>query len=251
MKQTIFVKTLMGIFCIPLICSCVDNERDLFQEPEKIPKEQFFDFDMNQSLALDIDYGFKEEYTVLFEIYDQDPIEVNDKDGSWKKKEVEPFYRAATDKHGKFSEDGISIPADISEVWLSSDYLGTASPVKLTINADHRISFNQNDYVKSLLEKASTPISRGATANQHKYLDVWTLLPGMDWDDNGRPNNLSKEKNIPPADVLYNIKSIFDKAGGRNIHDNYPEFFNGDMISDIPITKDTEVSLVFVNSSAA
>ena len=46
---------------------------------------------MNQSLALDIDYGFKEEYTVLFEIYDQDPIEVNDKDGSWKKKEVEPF----------------------------------------------------------------------------------------------------------------------------------------------------------------
>ena len=66
MKQTIFVKTLMGIFCIPLICSCVDNERDLFQEPEKIPKEQFFDFDMNQSLALDIDYGFKEEYTVLF-----------------------------------------------------------------------------------------------------------------------------------------------------------------------------------------
>ena len=64
MKQTIFVKTLMGIFCIPLICSCVDNERDLFQEPEKIPKEQFFDFDMNQSLALDIDYGFKEEYTL-------------------------------------------------------------------------------------------------------------------------------------------------------------------------------------------
>ena len=82
MKQTIFVKTLMGIFCIPLICSCVDNERDLFQEPEKIPKEQFFDFDMNQSLALDIDYGFKEEYTVLFEIYDQDPIEVNDKEQS-------------------------------------------------------------------------------------------------------------------------------------------------------------------------
>ena len=113
MKQTIFVKTLIGIFCIALISSFGQNDRDLFQEPEKIPKEQFFDFDMNQSLALDIDYGFKEEYTVLFEIYDQDPIEVNDKDGSWKKKEVEPFYRAATDKHGKFSEDGISIPADI------------------------------------------------------------------------------------------------------------------------------------------
>lgn len=41
---------------------------------------------MNQNLAIDIDYGFKEDYVVLFEIYDQDPIEVNDKDGSWKKK---------------------------------------------------------------------------------------------------------------------------------------------------------------------
>ena len=81
----------MGLFCAPLICSCVDDQRDLFQEPEKLPKESFFDFNMNQNLAIDIDYGFKEDYVVLFEIYDQDPIEVNDKDGSWKKKDIEPF----------------------------------------------------------------------------------------------------------------------------------------------------------------
>ncbi len=51
----------MGIFCIPLICSCVGTMNViLFQEPEKIPsKNSSFDFDMNQSLALDIDYGFK------------------------------------------------------------------------------------------------------------------------------------------------------------------------------------------------
>ena len=76
----------MGLFCAPLICGCVDDQRDLFQEPEKLPKESFFDFNMNQNLAIDIDYGFKEDYVVLFEIYDQDPIEVNDKDGSWKKR---------------------------------------------------------------------------------------------------------------------------------------------------------------------
>ena len=116
MRQTIFVKTLMGLFCAPLICGCVDDQRDLFQEPEKLPKESFFDFNMNQNLAIDIDYGFKEDYVILFEIYDQDPIEVNDKDGSWKKKDIEPFYRAATSKKGTFNEDGITIRADISEV---------------------------------------------------------------------------------------------------------------------------------------
>ena len=53
----------MGLFCAPLICSCVDDQRDLFQEPEKLPKESFFDFNMNQNLAIDIDYGFKEDDT--------------------------------------------------------------------------------------------------------------------------------------------------------------------------------------------
>ena len=56
----------MGLFCAPLICGCVDDQRDLFQEPEKLPKESFFDFNMNQNLAIDIDYGFKEDYVVLF-----------------------------------------------------------------------------------------------------------------------------------------------------------------------------------------
>lgn len=253
MKQTRFhFKSMtIGLLLISPFCSCVDNERDLFQEPEKLPKEDYFDFNMNQSLAVNIDYGFKEDYAVLFEIFDQNPFEANDEDGSWKKKDIEPIYRAATNKQGKFSEDGITIPADITEVWLSSDYLGTASPVKLTIGDDRRISFNQDEYIQSLLAKSAVATSRGTTTNQHKYLDDWTLLPGVDWDQNGRPNNLSAEKNIPPASVLYNIKNVFKKANGIGICQNYPSFFDGTMVSDIPIVKETEVSLVFINSSAA
>ena len=40
---------------------------------------------MNQNLAIDIDYGFKEDYVVLLKFMIK-TIEVNDKDGSWKKK---------------------------------------------------------------------------------------------------------------------------------------------------------------------
>lgn len=124
----------------------------------------------------------------------------------------------------------------MSEAWLSSDYLGAASPVKITIGADKRISFNQDAYIQSLLAK-SPALSRGITTNEHKYLDDWMHLPGVDWDDNGRPNNLSAEKNIPPASVLYNIKSVFSKKDGNGILQNYPEFFDGKMVSDIPIIK--------------
>ena len=100
------------------------------------------------------------------------------------------------------------------------------------------------------------------TVNQHTYLKEWHVLPDADWDNNGRPTNLEPKINIPPADVLYNIKYVFrkvtvkDESGKSkvmNISQNYPEFFDGSikMTSDIPIVNPTEVSLVFINSSAA
>ena len=100
------------------------------------------------------------------------------------------------------------------------------------------------------------------TVNQHTYLKEWHVLPDADWDDSGRPTNLEPKINIPPADVLYNIKYVFrkvtvkDESGKSkvmNISQNYPEFFDGSikMTSDIPIVNPTEVSLVFITSSAA
>lgn len=271
MKQTrSHLKSMtIGLLLISSFCSCVDNERNLSSEEEtkKIPKEEFFDYDMNQAVAVDIDYTFGNQtrlsgsYRILFEIYDQNPLELDesvDAITSWKKKNIEPLYRGATDQNGKYSGE-MAISANISKVWLYSDYLGTVSPLELTIEGN-RISFNQDAYIKAKQALAASK-TRGITTNQHTYLDDWHLLPGADWDENGRPNNLEDGLNIPPADILYNIKHVFRKKtvkvdGKNEIHNisyNYPEFFDGSiaMTSDIPIVKPTEVSLVFVNSSAA
>ena len=78
-----------------------------------MPKEAYFDFNMTQAVALDINYCFKSEnYRVLFDIYDQDPIEYS-ADGTVSQKDIEPIYRAVTDEEGKFSGE-MNIPADIS-----------------------------------------------------------------------------------------------------------------------------------------
>lgn len=247
MKQTkrFLIRIIIGLLLMPLISSCVDNQRDLQQESAKLPKDQYFDFNINQNVTLNIDFCFK-DYFVLFEIYSQNPIEA-DTDGSWKKKEIEPLYGASTDMQGKFSGE-LMLPSDISEVWLLSDYLGTVSPVKLAIN-NQSISFNQNTYIQKLLQQANSK-TRGVTAKKHKYLEEWTLLDGVDWDNNGRPNNLLPEVKVPPVDVLYNIKYVFRKGNSKNISDNHPEFFNGTMTSDVPIIKNTKISLAFVSSSA-
>lgn len=262
---------MAGLLLISTTCSCVDNDRDLSTEDNtpKIPKEQFFDFDMYQKVAVDIDYCFKNQtelndsYRILFEIYDQDPFIYHDEEltadgsSSWEKKDIKPIYAGATDKNGKFSGE-MTISASLSKVWLYSDYLGTV-PVELTIEGN-RVSFNQDAYIKGLKAQASSKTRGITTTNNHNVLEGWYLLPGADWDDNGRPNNLEEGLNIPPADILYNIKYVFRKENVydedgkkklKNICDNYPQFIKGDMTSDIPIVKPTEVSLVFVNSSAA
>lgn len=274
MKQTTFLlKSVMaGLLLISIICSCVDNDRNLSTEDNtsKIPKEQFFDFDMYQKVAVDIDYCFMNQtelsnsYQILFEIYDQDPFIYHNEElttdgsSSWEKKDIKHIYAGATDKNGKFSGE-MTISASLSKVWLYSDYLGTI-PVELTIEGN-RVSFNQDAYINGLKAQTSSRTRGITTTNNHNVLEGWHLLPDADWDDNGRPNNLEEGLNIPPADILYNIKYVFRKEnvivdGKKKLHsisDNYPEFFNGEikMTSDIPIVKPTEVSLVFVNSSAA
>ena len=275
MKQTISLLTnmIIGLLLLSAFSSCVDNERNLTtDERTKLPKEQFFDFNMNQTVAVTIDYGFNSEsslagsYRILFEIYDQNPIESYTEvstDGQeyegWRKKSIDYLYCASTDVNGKYTGE-MTIPSNLSKVWLYSDFLGTVSPIELTIGEDHTLSFNQNAYLKELTARA--PKSRGITDNQHNYLSDWSILPGADWDENGRPNNLEDGLNIPPADILYYIKYVFRKVtikgeDGKNklinIRDNYPDFFDEakPMSSDIPIVKPTEVNLVFVNSSAA
>lgn len=95
MKQTILKYLMIGVLIISSI-SCMDKERDLSWERRHMPKEAYFDFNMIQAVALDVDYCFKSDnYRVLFDIYDQDPIEYS-ADGSVSKKDIEPIYRAVT-----------------------------------------------------------------------------------------------------------------------------------------------------------
>ena len=139
-----------------------------------MPKEAYFDFNMIQAVALNINYCFKSDnYRVLFDIYDQDPIEYS-ADGTVSQKDIEPIYRAVTDEEGKFSGE-MNIPADISEVWLSSDYLATASPLKLTIDDSRRLSFNQDAYITALRSQTASK-TRGAVSYTHLTLPTILLV---------------------------------------------------------------------------
>lgn len=245
-KSGLPVTGMIVALCLATLNSCVSDERDLYKEPVKIPKDQYFDFNMNQEVTVNIDYGFKSGngYIILFDVYDQNPVAEN-ADGTLQKKNIDPIYRAATDGDGKFNGK-ITIPSDLSEVWLSSDYLGTVSPVKLAVGDDRTLSFNQENYINSIKNRTK---SRGITGNKHTYLDDWTVALG-DWDNYGRPDYLLPTMNIPSASIFYSIKEAFKKGDGKNITNFHPEYFTGGMISDLKIIESTKINLVFINSSA-
>lgn len=244
MKQIVFL-SLMSML---LLGSCTD--RDVYQgggeetgKNTPLKPSEVFDFSMMQQVKVNVDYGFAGDYYITFDLYSQDPMkEEND---SWIKDEsLSPVYSAPTDKKGRYSGT-VEIPSDITEVWLYTDYLGAISPVKLTIS-NGEINYNQSAYIASLQTK-----TRGTTTGGHNYLDDWMLMLGVDWDGYGMPNNMEAALSAPPAEILYSIRSTYSNISGRQIKDLHPEWLNNNTTSEIKIIKDTELSLVFVASSAS
>jgi LruC domain-containing protein len=229
-----------------MFSSCM--EKDVYKgEPQNQPLKpsEVFDFSLTKEIKVDIDYGFTNDYYVLFQLYDQDPMKLVD--DSWVKDEtLNPVYAASTDTKGQYSGT-ITIPSSITEVWLYSEYLGTVSPVKLAVS-NGTVSYNQKEYIASLQAK-----TRGTTGKGYKYPADWITMPGVDWNPYGAPSNMETGLNMPPAEILYSMKKVYANASNDYIGRKHPTWTDGtENTTEIKITKDTEVSMVFagINSSS-
>ena len=209
-------------------------------EPEKPSVEDYFDFNTMQTIKVNIDYGFN-DYLVLFELFDENPTEEPEDGSIIKKENIKGLFKASTDKSGRFSGN-VTIPARTEKIWLYSDYLGTVSPIELTIK-DKSISFNQNDYIASHRDRtrAVTPV------NEFKYPDEYKILG--DWSESGKPTYLLPKANTPDY-ILYNIKETYSTVKNKYISIVHPEFLENNFSSDIILSKATKIKLVFVNSGA-
>lgn len=205
-------------------------------EPEKPSVEDYFDFNTMQTIKVNIDYGFN-DYLVLFELFDENPTEEPEDGSIIKKENIKGLFKASTDKSGRFSGN-VTIPARTEKIWLYSDYLGTVSPIELTIK-DKSISFNQNDYIASHRDRtrAVTPV----------YPDEYKILG--DWSESGKPTYLLPKANTPDY-ILYNIKETYSTVKNKYISIVHPEFLENNFSSDIILSKATKIKLVFVNSGA-
>lgn len=218
--------------------SCQEDVYKPGGEDELPSKESYFDFATTINMQLDIDYCLQ-DYAIIFEIHSEFPL-VSLDDGSFRKNEnVKPIYRAATDTKGVFNSE-ISLPAAYSKLFLYSGYLGTVQCVELAVESN-RLYFNQDEYLASILTKA--PVTRATTSDGNTYPDGYMVLGS--WDNKGTPDYLAATRAIP-ADFMYRVKSTFMDNTGVKYDANY---VNSSVDMDIHIIKETEVYLVFLEST--
>lgn len=235
-------------FLIASICALSLSAAGCIKETGQNPDQtltgsDYFDFNSAKSISLSVDYCFpNKDYTVLFEVYAQNPT-VENTNNELVKLDIEPIYRAATDGAGRMNTK-IQVPAHLSKVWLYSEYPGTLSPIEIEIKAD-QITFNQNAYMAQV-RKNNT---RGTTPNAHTYPEGWLALG--DWDQYGTPDNLDAQRTMPSANTLYNINEVFLKYTPEKLKTRYPQFFAPSYSSDLKVIKPTKIYLSFINSSAA
>ena len=133
MNKIFFTKrTSILLLAISLFSSCM--EKDVYQGDKNTPLNptEVFDFSLTKEVKLNVDYGFPNDYYIIFELYNQNPM---------KEEKLSPIYAASTDKKGQYSGK-ITIPSDITEIWIYSDYPGAVSPVKLAVS-NEEINFDQ------------------------------------------------------------------------------------------------------------
>lgn len=245
MKKFFITKiAVLILLATSIFSSCM--EKDVYQGPKSnkpLNPSEVFDFKLTNEVKLNIDYGFTNDYYIIFEIYDQNPMK--EEGDSWVKDEsLSSIYSASTDTKGQYSGT-ITLASDITEVWLYSDYLGTINPIKLSVD-NGEINYDQAAYIASLNIK-----TRGTTAGNHSYPNDWITMPGVDWDNYGLPSNVEPERYVLSADILYRIRETYNNDKKQYIDTKYPDWIKGNATSEIKITKATELSIVFAGINSA
>ena len=241
--HTVLTRLFLVVCCGVLATACVKDPQKGEDTPDGGESaSKYFSYATTREYTVAIDYGFS-DYQVLFEIYGGNPLA--EVDGGLVKTSEEPLYRAATDKKGCFSGT-VTLPADLTEVYLYSDYPGTVSPVKLTVGENGAIAYDQ----KQVRSRAGNPLTRAliTTPTGTAYPDRYKVLGN--WSKNGRPDYL-----LDPADLTaqqyYDVKSMFSLWGGQHIKD----FPQRELIADnvnikLNITKATTIKLIFIKTTA-
>ena len=241
-----------------------------------------FNFETISTYDLKFDYGTPEGYVVGFDVYTENPFEIDDEGQARLKSGVQPFDKGFTNAKGVYDKP-LTLPAYVKKIYLYTSYAGVtprfmeAAVVDGALSAPVAAGISGGKTAAAKLStRAATVVMNTLQTNLVKGYSRQTLTLGK-WHtakDGPNPTTLATGKQVKifgrPVDMSYVDKSRFgaDAAGKDALQLNAgvlkaintallgdnsgvavaPEYLKS---GDIHVKKDAELDLVFIQNWGA
>lgn len=216
MKQNdgylVIPRLMIALLCVLLFNAC--KERDFYQgkDEEKLDMENLFDFSTAQTVTLDVKYDVAAQTQLNFEVYTQNPLTVGTIGDMVKNTKINPAFTGQTSKGGQLSCT-VNIPAAAGKIYIySPNAVAPTLVVGDIVNGKVTIA-NATEYNDAPSQMAAS--TRASTSGS--YYDRWeirSVTAGKqlgDWDNQGKPNYLLKERKEFTSEFMGKLDKLLPK----------------------------------------
>lgn len=218
--------------------------------PNPVPDGKIFDFSMESSYTLNVKYVVPQGYKVMFEVYTEDPVEIDVTGTQVKKKGLSPIDVGYTDENGNYNYS-TRIPAGVKDLYLYTSYAGV--PRVMVCHVENGSLSTPEPYYRMSegVTKASSKSNLRSTKNTVLFPIQTNILGSWEYDSQtgnyGRPNYINGTKISIPAEVLKSINAALpgDNEIGRETDARVLQ------AGDIQVSKDAKLSLHIIGQECA
>ncbi|MFA7081476.1 MAG: LruC domain-containing protein [Bacteroidales bacterium] len=212
---------LLFISSLFLLNSCVSD----FESPER---SDYFDFATVKRYKLDLNYSKRNDSKVFFEIYKENPVNINGQ----KISNLKPIAKGFTDKNGSVSFD-VFIPSGLKQFYVYTSDLGVPSLLE---------AFADNNVIRFVNNSVQTKSTGGFGVETRDRF--WNTGLGG-WDNYGKPQALITP-DVVSSRLLADVRSTLPE--GVSLIATKPHLLS-DNTSTV-ITQNANVFLTFLHEGA-
>lgn len=231
------------------------SKKDVYNPEGPVDDGPVFDFSTRESYTLNVNYDVPEGYKVYFEVYTQDPEQL-DADGQVVKRDLNPVDVGFTDEKGSYNHK-IVVPATARYLYIYSPYAGVPRVLVAEIRDGALTEAAYPDEVsgaRSLLARAGDEDYKDAVYNGTgglQRLGYWKnakgeySLNGKTYDLYGRPDYVKSEKITISKDILNLINQTLPEGKGGQVDPSLIK--NG----DIRVIEKAHIDLYLVDENTS
>lgn len=234
--NSIFKVLAVYILTSSALVSCVDKDTD-YSRPAEGQTPNDFTYSTTQQVQLNVQYDVPEGYQVLFGVYFENPLKIDEDGQVVERTDVAPKVMRMTDGTGKYS--GTEVIPDYlgGDIYIYTSYIGVPSLYKTTLQAN---TIQADINWDTMYDMTAEPSTRAES--NYTIPDGFVALGG--WDAKGRPDYLDSDGALDlSASLLRTINKAIPEGGKCDMKYR--------MSVDIDVKKAARIKVRFIGGTSS